>query len=44
MEGKRIIFHEMNDVLDLLGEIDHNEPGDEEPEELVETARRPAAS
>jgi hypothetical protein len=43
MEGKRIIFHQMNEVLDLLGGVGHDVPDDEEPEELVETAARPTA-
>ena len=41
MEGKRIIFHHMNEVLDLLGGIDHDQPDDDQPEELVETAEHP---
>ncbi len=44
MEGKRIVFHHMNEVLDLLGGIDHNQPDDEEPEELVETAEMPTGT
>lgn len=41
MEGKRIVFHHMNEVLDLLSGVEHDQP-DDEPEDLVETAQRPA--
>jgi hypothetical protein len=44
MEGKRILFHHMNDVLDLLGDVGGKDAQDEEAEHEAALAAQEAAT